>query len=86
MGLNLTAAHHVMELSYDYNLKDWLQSQDRVHRPGQVYAVNYYQIEAVGPNGQKTIDRVTLTARANKLDLATLTTKAWVAALTEEAA
>lgn len=81
MGLNFTAAHNVLELSYDFNLKDWLQSQDRVHRPGQVHTVNYYNIEAVGPNGQQTIDHFILKARTNKWDLATMTTQAWVQAL-----
>jgi len=84
MGLNLTAAHTVFNLSEDYNLKDDLQSQDRVHRPGQVEAVSYYHLLATGPKGQKTIDHVVFKARQGKRNLADLTSSAWIRALQEE--
>lgn len=84
MGLNLTAAHNVVNLSYDYNLKTYLQSQDRVHRPGQTKAVSYYDIEASGPNGQKTIDHHILKIRRGKEDLAMMTASAWIKVLVEE--
>lgn len=84
MGLNLTAAHTVVRLSSDHNLKTRLQSEDRVHRPGQTEAVSYYDFVATGPDGQKTIDHVVLKALLDKESLATWTSSAWVKALTDE--
>lgn len=84
MGLNLTGAHTVVYLSNDYNLKTRLQSEDRVHRPGQVHAVSYFDIIATGPSGQKTIDHAVLKALKSKEDVANWTTSAWLAAITEE--
>lgn len=84
MGLNLTASHNVIYLSNDFNLKTRLQSEDRVHRPGQISDVNYYDIVATGPQGQKTIDHTVIKALKSKLDLATMTTSAWIHALNEE--
>lgn len=81
MGLNLTGAHTVVYMSNDYSMKTRLQSEDRVHRPGQLYPVSYYDIIAVGPNGQKTIDHTVIKALRNKVDLATFTTSAWLAEL-----
>lgn len=81
MGLNLTAAHTVVYLSNDYSLKTRLQSEDRVHRPGQRNVVSYFDVIAVGPNGQRTIDAAIVKALRDKNDLASWTTGAWVAAL-----
>lgn len=81
MGLNLTAAHTVIYLSNDYSLKTRLQSEDRVHRPGQHHAVSYYDVVAVGPHGQKTIDHAVMKAIRKKEDLANWTTQAWLTAL-----
>lgn len=83
MGLNLTAAHTVVYLSNDYSLKTRLQSEDRVHRPGQRNVVSYFDVIAVGPKGQKTIDATIVKALRDKNDLASWTTAAWVAALRE---
>jgi SNF2 family DNA or RNA helicase len=84
MGLNLTASHTVIYLSNDYSLKNRLQSEDRVHRPGQRNVVSYYDIIATGPKGQKTIDHVILKALRKKESLANFTTEAWVSALSDE--
>jgi SNF2 family DNA or RNA helicase len=84
MGLNLTAAHHVIYASNSFSLKTRLQSEDRVHRPGQTHAVNYYDVVAVGPNGQRTIDHVIQAVLRGKLDIATWTSSAWVTALKSE--
>ncbi|KKK74210.1 hypothetical protein LCGC14_2886050, partial [marine sediment metagenome] len=40
-GLNLAACHRVVYLSNDFNLLTRLQSEDRVHRPGQEHNVTY---------------------------------------------
>jgi len=83
MGLNLTGAHIVFYLSNDFSLKTRLQSEDRVHRPGQVHSVSYYDIVATGPNGQKTIDHSVVKALKNKQNLADFTTSAWLDILRE---
>lgn len=84
MGLNLTAAHTVMYMSNDFSLKTRLQSEDRVHRPGQDYPVSYFDMIATGPQGQKTIDHRVVKALKDKEDIADFTTAAWLEALTEE--
>jgi ATP-dependent DNA helicase len=84
MGLNLTAAHTVIYLSNDFSLKTRLQSEDRVHRPGQIYPVSYFDMIATGPQGQKTIDHLVAKSLMNKEAIADLTTSAWISALTED--
>jgi hypothetical protein len=84
MGLNLAGAHTVIYVSNDYSLKTRLQSEDRVHRPGQTYPVSYFDIIAVGPQGQKTIDHAVIKALRTREDLATWTTSAWIQALKDE--
>jgi SNF2 family DNA or RNA helicase len=84
LGINLSAAHDVIYLSNDYSLKTRLQSEDRVHRPGQVCPVSYFDVVAVGPQGQRTIDSVILRALRTKNDVATWTTSAWRDAIREE--
>lgn len=84
MGLNLTAANVVIYLSNDFSLKTRLQSEDRVHRPGQTRGVSYFDLVATGPNGQKTIDHLIIKALRDKEDVASWTTQAWRAHLMEE--
>lgn len=84
MGLNFTACHTVINCSYDYSLVKYTQSEDRVHRPGQTHTVNYYDLVAVGPDGQKTTDHDIVKARREKRDLSEWTTGAWVSTLQEE--
>lgn len=81
MGLNLTGAYCVVYMSNDYNLKTRLQSEDRVHRPGQTHPVSYFDMVATGPQGQKTIDHRILRALRNKEDVANWTTSAWLDAM-----
>jgi SNF2 family DNA or RNA helicase len=83
-GHNFSAAHTVVNMSYDYSLEKALQSADRVHRPGQIHPVSYFDIIATGPQGQKTIDHHIVKARRNKENIANLTTSAWVSVLREE--
>jgi SNF2 family DNA or RNA helicase len=84
MGLNLTAAHTVVYISNDFSLKTRLQSEDRVHRPGQMFPTSYFDIIATGPAGQKTIDHTVVKSLKAKLELATFTTSAWIQVLMEE--
>lgn len=81
-GINLAASNIVIYVSSDWKLGTWLQSQDRVHRPGQTKPVSYFDVVATGPAGQKTIDSLVLASRQDKLSLANMTTEAWVRALT----
>lgn len=83
LGINLTAAHTVLYASNDHSLKTRLQSEDRVHRPGQTSPVSYFDLIATGPEGQRTIDAVILKALRSKEDVATWTCSAWVQALRE---
>jgi len=84
MGYTFTAAHTVMYVSASHSLLNYLQSQDRVHRPGQVHPVSYFHLLATGPKGERTIDHIIHKARQGKLDLATWTTSAWRTALLAE--
>jgi hypothetical protein len=84
MGLNLTAANVVVYMSNDFSLKTRLQSEDRVHRPGQTRGVSYFDLVATGPAGQKTVDHLVIKALREKEDVATWTTQAWRAQLMEE--
>lgn len=85
MGLNLTAAWTVVYVSNDHNLKNRLQSMDRVHRHGQIHAVSYFDVIATGPKGQKTIDHTIVKSLWNKEELARFTVSAWKDILIEEA-
>lgn len=84
MGLNLTAANIVVYMSNDFSLKTRLQSEDRVHRPGQTRGVSYFDLVATGPAGQKTIDHMIIKALRDKEDVASWTTQAWRTRLMEE--
>jgi hypothetical protein len=83
-GLNFTAANTSINVSFDYSLGKYLQSRDRVYGPGQTKPVAYFDILAVGPKGQKTIDHVILKARKESEEIANWTTEKWVKALKEE--
>jgi SNF2 family DNA or RNA helicase len=84
MGLNFTAAHYVLRASSDFSHFTRKQSDDRVHRPGQTKPVNYFDIIATGPKGQKTMDHHILRSLVGKDDVATFTTEAWISKLMEE--
>jgi hypothetical protein len=84
LGLNFTACHTVINSSFDYSLWKYLQSAARVDRPGQVYPVSPFDIVAVGPKGQKTIDHTIAAARLNKEDVATWGTSFWLHVLRAE--
>ena len=83
-GLNLTAASVVVYVSHDYSLYTRLQSEDRVHRPGQIRPVSYFDIIATGPAGQKTIDHTVMKALRDKQEIADWTVNHWLKALKDE--
>jgi hypothetical protein len=84
LGLNLTAASYMIRLSNDHSVGKRLQGDDRIHRPGQKRACSYFDIMAVGPKGQRTIDQIILAALREEIELANWTTQAWVSALQKE--
>jgi SNF2 family DNA or RNA helicase len=83
-GVNLAAAHHVVYVSNDHSLFVRGQSEERVHRPGQVSPVSYYDILATGPDGQKTVDHAIQRALKRKHDTATWTCGEWATELRKE--
>lgn len=84
LGLNFTACHTVVNLSYDFSYWKFLQSAARVDRPGQRYPVSYFDVVATGPQGQKTLDHQIIKARRAKESIANWTTAAWIKKLIEE--
>lgn len=76
-GLNLVAASEAIYLSNDFALGIRLQSEDRMHRPGQNNPCLYIDVLATGPSGQKTIDHVIFKALHDKKSVADLTTAEW---------
>jgi len=82
-GLDMSASHTSVNYSYDHSLRKFLQSGDRVYGPRQTSPVEYYDIVAVGPKGQKTYDAVIVQARRDKEQIANWTQEAWVARLSE---
>lgn len=74
----------MLYMSNDFSLKTRLQSEDRVHRPGQMHPVSYFDVIATGPQGQKTIDHAVVKSLKAKEDIADFTTAAWLDALAED--
>jgi hypothetical protein len=83
-GLDMCAAHTCVTMSSGYSPGRSAQTLDRLYGPGQKFPIAYYDIVAVGPKGQKTIDREILVARRAGQDIANWTAAHWVRALTEE--
>jgi hypothetical protein len=83
-GLDFTASHTCVTLSSGYSPGRSAQTLDRVYGPAQKHPIAYYDIVAVGPKGQQTIDRTILLSRRAGQDVASWTAAAWVKALTEE--
>jgi len=83
LGLNLTACHTMVKMSHDYSYWKAIQTDARIDRPGQTQPVSQFDIVAVGPQGQKTIDHVIVKALRSKEEVADYTTSAWIHALTE---
>lgn len=83
-GHTFTAAHTILNVSYDYSMEKFLQSGDRIHRPGQTHPCSFFDVVATGPRGQKTIDHHIILSRRGKINVADYTASAWVRALREE--
>lgn len=76
-GLTLTAARNVIYYTNSFKLTERLQSEDRPHRIGQHFPVNYVDFIALN-----TIDPHIVSTLASKLDIASMITgdqvKAWL--------
>jgi hypothetical protein len=83
-GLDMCAAHTCVTVSSGYSPGRSAQTLDRVYGPGQKFPIAYFNIVAVGPKGQRTIDHDILLTRLGGEEVATRTSSAWVKALTEE--
>jgi SNF2-related domain len=84
LGHNFTASHVMVSMSNDYALWKKDQGIARLDRPGQTQPVSTFDLAAVGPNGQKTVDHLILKVMRGKADVAKFTTQAWIHALMEE--
>jgi len=84
LGLNLVKSHNVVFMSRDYSQINREQAEDRTHRIGQEFPVEYTDLLAEGPTGQRTIDHVVLRALKAKKDLYSWTASAWVHNLRKE--
>jgi hypothetical protein len=82
-GLDMCAAHTCVTMSSGYSPGRSAQTLDRVYGPGQKFPIAYYDIIAVGPKGQHTIDRDILLTRRNGEDIAQRTAAHWVKMLEE---
>jgi hypothetical protein len=82
-GLDMCAAHTCVTMSSGYSPGRSAQTLDRVYGPGQKFPIAYYDIVAVGPKGQHTIDRDILLTRRNGEDVAQRTAAHWVKMLEE---
>ena len=84
-GITLASAGSMIFLNNARSLSTRLQAEDRIHRPGQTgSSVNYFEIAAEGPKGQRTIDHIVLKALRQRRELAEWTASAWRDALVEQ--
>ena len=83
-GLDMCAAHTCVTISSGYSPGRASQTLDRVYGPNQKFPIAYYNIIAVGPKGQKTIDHDILVQRTTGEEIAHRTAAAWVKVLKDE--
>jgi len=77
LGLNLAHANINIYLSCDFSYIRREQSEDRIHRPGQVNQVKVIDVLATGPKGQRTIDHLAYRIRRKKEDFNCWTKDQW---------
>lgn len=83
-GLNLSGASMAISISEDFNLRVLLQKAGRIDRLGQRHPIQYVNVLATGPKGQKTIDHHIVAALRGKDDVAKWTSATWRTKLMEE--
>jgi len=80
-GINLSGASLAIYATNGFSLKDRLQSEGRLNRPGQTRPVRFCDVIAVGPKGQKTLDHAVVDVLRNKKDVSDWTVANWRAAV-----
>jgi hypothetical protein len=83
-GLNFSAANLLLRMSPDHSLKNFLQLDGRIERPGQSRPMTFGDVVAVGPNGQRTVDHIAVAGLRKKEDVSKLTAKEWKRRLEEQ--
>lgn len=83
-GSNFAKCPNVDYLSNDYSLLTRLQSEDRVHRPGQTEQTYFQDYVVVGPNRERTISGIILKSLRTKEDLANWTCSKWCTEIMQE--
>jgi hypothetical protein len=83
-GLNFSAANLLVRMSPDHSLKNFLQLDGRIERPGQQRPMTFVDVVAVGPNGQRTVDHIAVAGLRKKEDVSKLTAKEWMKRLQEQ--
>ena len=76
-ALNLAGASLAVYLSNDFNYRTRAQADGRIDRPGQTQPVQYVDVVATGPKGQRTVDHHILQALRRKEDIATWSALQW---------
>jgi SNF2 family DNA or RNA helicase len=83
-GSNFAKCSNCDYLSNDYSLLTRLQSEDRIHRPGQRFQCLFQDYVVVGPNRERTISGIILKSLRVKEDLANWTCSQWVHEIMQE--
>ena len=78
VGLNLSAASMSVYLSNSSVLNHRIQSEERIHRTGQVNQVTSVDIIATGPKRERTFDYYVLQSLTKKEDMASWTLDEWI--------
>ena len=83
-GSNFAKCSNCDYLSNDYSLLTRLQSEDRIHRPGQQFQCLFQDYVVVGPNRERTISGIILKSLRTKQNLADWTCSKWVEEIMQE--
>jgi SNF2 family DNA or RNA helicase len=83
-GSNFSKCSNCDYLSNDYSLLTRLQSEDRIHRPGQRFQALFQDYVVVGPNRERTISGIILKALRTKEELANWTCSKWSEEIMQE--
>lgn len=83
-GMNFSACSACVAVSSQYSAGLHAQSMDRAYGPQMQGPLALFDVVAVGPKGQHTIDHKVIEARRAGEDVASWTASAWVKALREE--
>ncbi len=81
-ALNFSGADLDITLSHDFSLRVYVQKRGRINR-GRKRKIQYVDVVATGPDGQRTIDHHVLSTLRRKQDVASWTTDDWRRIATE---